>query len=279
MNFHPSTIYGVDFSGAKLAGDNIWIARVEVSAKLKLVELSNLAVLANTAEREPALSHLVKLIRESTDALWAIDFPFGLPIEIMDADLPWPEQLDLVHSWKFGATEFGRWCVARAKKLGDRMHIRRVTDSETSTPFDCYHYRIIYQTFHGMRDVLRPLLNTPGIVIAPFQKLNRTRRVIIEACPGSTLKRLKLPHQNYKQPAGGPLTARRCRTRGIILDALEEHVEISPADRRRMMRNPGGDSMDAVIAAVGGYFGWTNADHKAIARHARYSMEGYVYCG
>ena len=32
--------------------------------------------------------------------------------------------------------------------------IRRLTDIEEKAPFDPYHYRIIYQTFHGMRDVL-----------------------------------------------------------------------------------------------------------------------------
>ena len=44
-----------------------------------------------------------------------------------------------------------------------------------------------------------------------------------------------------------------------------------------MMRNPGGDAMDAAIAAVGAWQRWTTADHAAIRRHPRYRFEGYLF--
>jgi hypothetical protein len=91
------------------------------------------------------------------------------------------------------------------------------------------------------------------------------------------VKRLKLPHQNYKQPTGGALTARRLRTRRAILNGLAELVRISPSHRRTMMRNGGGDALDAVIAAFGALDGWRAADHPAIARHSRYPREGRLY--
>src|SRR5205085_2496564 len=162
-------------------------------------------------------------------------------------------------------------CLRRATLLGGPMHIRRLTDHEAKAPFDCYHYRIIYQTFHGMRDVLGPLRRRPGTAILPFQyrRLPGARRVLVEACPASTLKRLGLPHQNYKQPAGGPLTAKRRRTRRAILDGLTARVEIGPAHRYVIMRNGGGDALDAVIAALGGWDAWRDADHAAVARHPR----------
>jgi hypothetical protein len=113
----------------------------------------------------------------------------------------------------------------------------------------------------------------------PFQysRLSSARRVIVEACPGSTLKRLRLPHQNYKQPEGGPLTPKRLRTRRLILDGLAGHVSISSFHRRAIMRNGGGDALDAVIAAVGAAQGFAIADHAQIARHARYPREGHLY--
>ena len=92
---------------------------------------------------------------------------------------------------RFGqdASQFGRWLLGEAKKLGGKNHIRRQTDSEAKTPFDCYHYRIIYQTFHGMRDVLRPLSIDPTTCILPFQydRLPTAERAVIEACPSTTL--------------------------------------------------------------------------------------------
>jgi hypothetical protein len=276
------SIYGVDFSGAAQAGRNIWIARCEPTDgnRLRLVELHCLEKLAGTAERDVALAHLVRMIRASRDALWAIDCPFGMPVEIVPNGCAWPGQLQIIGKWKHGAYEFGLWCLNRAKKLGGAIHIRRATDVEAKTPFDCYHYRIIYQAFHGMRDVLRPLHRTPGTAIAPFDngsRLARAARIVVEACPSSTLKRLSLPHQNYKQPAGGPLTSKRRRTRTTIVDGLSPSVEIEQTLRARIMRNPGGDALDAVIAAIGAARLWPRINHRAIARHERYSREGFLY--
>jgi hypothetical protein len=159
------------------------------------------------------------------------------------------------------------------------MHIRRTTDTDAKAPFDGYHYRIIYQTFHGMRDVLAPLARVRDTAILPFhyRKLRHSRRVLLESCPASTLKRWLAPHQNYKQPAGGPLTPLRRRTRATILSALSRHIDIDPGQRRTIMRNGGGDALDAVIAAVGAQESFHSVDHRAIARHPRYPREGYLY--
>jgi hypothetical protein len=169
--------------------------------------------------------------------------------------------------------------LAEAKKLGGANHIRRQTDNEAKTPFDCYHYRIICQTFHGMRDVLCALSTDAHTAVLPFQyeRLATAHRVVIEACPSTTLKRLGWPHQNYKQPTGGPLTAKRRATRKILFAGLAEQIEISPAHLRVMSRNPGGDAIDAVLAAVGALRAWRSVDHDAIAGHGRYPREGYVY--
>ncbi|HEY1381677.1 MAG TPA: DUF429 domain-containing protein, partial [Gemmataceae bacterium] len=184
---------------------------------------------------------------------WAIDFPFGLPIEVMPARTTWRDQLGQMRRWRKGAYAMGLRCVERAKRHNGSLHIRRVTDSEQRTPFDCYHYRIIYQTFHGMRDVIGPLRRAPGTAVLPFQyrRLPAARRVLVESCPASVLKVLGLPHQNYKQTTGGPLTRKRLLTRRAILAGLEPLVTIDPSHRRAIMRNGGGDALDAVIAAVG----------------------------
>jgi hypothetical protein len=234
---------------------------------------------ANSPDRDPALAHLVRMVRESDAALWGMDFPFALPIEIIDQGHRFPHQLDWVAHWKRDAYSFGLHCLGRAKKLKREWHIRRTTDSETKAPFDCYHYRIIYQTFHGMRDVLLPLSKTGGTAILPFHypRLATARRVVLESCPGSFLKRHDLPHNNYKQPAGGPLTPKRLRTRHTILAGIDRWIDIPPTLRTRMIRNPGGDALDAVLAAVSAHASFTTADHTAIRRHPRYKLEGYIY--
>jgi len=279
------TVYGVDFSGAKLAGRNTWVARLEPTAAgpdrpaYRLVALSSLERLAKTAERAPALAHLVRLIAASDAAVWAMDFPFGLPIEVLGPGSKWLGQFDLVRQWGDDAYGLGLECLRRARLLGGPGHIRRLTDSEAKTPFDCYHYRIIYQTFHGMRDVLLPLLRLPRTAILPFQyrRLATARRVLVEACPASTLKRIGLPHRNYKQAQGGPLTVVRRRTRRALVAGLTESVELTPSQRLVLMRNPGGDALDAVIAGLGAVRALSESDHKGIARHHRYPREGRLY--
>jgi len=274
-------IYGVDFSGAKAAGRNIWVARTTpAGGKLRLESLDSLENICGTFERDLALAALVGMIQSTQGTLWGIDFPFGLPIEIFPAGTKWVDQLQSVSDWPGAVNAFGIDCCVRAKKLGGAMHIRRATDRQTSTPFDCYHYRIIYQTFHGMRDVLAPLARDASTAILPFHydRLERADRVVVESCPGSTLRRLKLPHNNYKQPTGGPLTAKRRATRKILFEAIRTRVDMTEAQLRVLQRNPGGDAFDAVVAAVGVWDAWRRVDHPSIASDHRYPLEGHVFC-
>jgi hypothetical protein len=277
------TILGVDFSGARLAGRNTWVARLEPlrkgSRRFRLTALASLERLCGTAERPAALAWLVQHIAVSENALWALDFPFGLPVEVVDPGARWPAQLDLLHAWGEDAYGLGLECVRRATRRGGRMHIRRLTDAEAKAPFDPFHYRIIYQTYFGMRDVLGPLRLLRRTAILPFhyRRLPSARRVLVEACPTSTLKRLGLPHNNYKQPEGGPLSRKRLRNRHAILAGLSGYVVMEDRQRRAIMRNGGGDALDAVIAALGAARAWREADHRAIACHPRYPREGRLF--
>ncbi|HEX4608109.1 MAG TPA: DUF429 domain-containing protein [Urbifossiella sp.] len=276
-----AAVYGVDFSGAKLAGRNTWIARIEPRRRGRpvLVALDRLETLCGTGDRASALEYLVERVAGSEAALWGFDFPFGLPVELFPAASGWPHQFEFLRAWGEEAYACGVECCRRARLIGDRMHLRRATDADAKAPFDCYHYRIIYQTFYGMRDVIGPLSRVPGTAVLPFQyrKFARAKRVLVECCPGSVLKKLGLPHQNYKQPNGGPLARKRLRTRHALHEWLDGRVRISDRQRRVMMRNPGADALDAVIAAVGAARAVAAADHAAIARHPRYRHEGHIF--
>ncbi|MCM2373145.1 DUF429 domain-containing protein [Aporhodopirellula aestuarii] len=292
--FQPQTIMGVDFSGAAQAGKNAWIAELQVngggkrsaaSQPLKLVDLQPLGRAAGDPGRNIVCKYLAEKILDSRGALWGMDFPFGLPIELGLGD--WPDQIRHVTDFDGDAQSYGRHLVKIARRLGDSMHIRRETDRETRTPFDCYHYRIIYQTFHGMRDVLARIAGNAHTLVMPFDsdrldrgelKVMDVRRIVVEACPSSTLWRMSLPRQKYKQSGGKPPDEVRRKNRRVILTAISRVVEMSAYRRKVMMENPGGDALDAVIAAVGVWSAWNRDDHSEIARHSRYRQEGRVYC-
>lgn len=269
-------VYGVDFSGARLAGRNAWVAQLDTAA-MRIDAVDRLGALCGTDEREPCMMSLVSMIKASRRALWGMDFPFALPIEIAATMTGLADQLAWVQRQAEDAYAFGRQCVAIARALGREMHVRRLTDRETKTPFDCYHYRIICQTFYGMRNVLAPLHASAGTIIVPFDAVSEAQRVVVEACPGSTLKRWGVPHNNYKQPAGGPLTPKRRTNRRLILERLRSVVTIDDRWVRIIQRNPGGDALDAVIAAVGTWEAWRTTDFSAVRAHPRYRLEGRVF--
>ncbi|WP_246114622.1 DUF429 domain-containing protein [Rubripirellula tenax] len=279
------TVIGVDFSGAAKSGKTAWIAEMAVqgdSNRMELTVLKSLGSLAGCDDRAAVCVSLADRILACAGSLVGMDFPFGLPIELgLGA---WPDQLRHVQQFDGDAKDYGRSLVARAQQLGDTMHIRRKTDRETKTPFDCYHYRIIYQTFHGMRDVLALICDDPATSVLPFQypKLRECKRIVVEACPSSTLKRLSLPHQKYKQSGGKPpddnhKTVRRSILKGVNATGKNANVLISPHHRRIIMQDSGGDALDAVLSAIGSWQAFRSADHVNIANHQRYPAEGRVY--
>src|SRR4051794_25749348 len=278
-----ATVFGVDFSGAKRAGRNIWIARTEPRARgrLALVELNRLEALCGTAERATCLAELVRMVNDSDAALWGFDCPFGLPVELFPPEATWFDQFTFLGEYGEEAYACGLECIARTKKLGagplrTALHCRRQTDLDSKAPFDAFHYRMVYQTFYGIRDVVQPLAKTPGTAVLPFQyrKLPRAKRVAVECCPSSVLKKHSLPHQNYKQPTGGPRTPLRGLTRQAFLAEIGRWVRGSARPGGVMMRTPGGDERAGVFAAVGAPPGFREAAHAAIARHDRFPREG-----
>jgi len=279
MHWACQTVYGVDFSGARRAGRAIWIAEASRHrGALQLDRLDRLDHLTGTDERDACLATLLARIRLSENALWGIDAPFGLPIALFPDGTRWRDTLDAVASHP-SARALGRWCVDRARRVGRDRYIGRAADRAAHTPFHSYHYRIIYQTYHAMRDLCRALADEIGTAVLPFQydRLPTIRRVVVETCPASTLKRMQLPFQRYKRPAPGPIGRARGRVRAAILAGLEPVIRIGPHDRRRIARDPGGDALDAVIAAVGVSTAWQAIDHAATARDARAVREGFLY--
>lgn len=284
-------VVGVDFSGARQSGLTAWMARTEVDLRtgggapdlprLRLSSLDPLSELTNGEHRDLVNRYLVDQVLRSEQTLWGFDFPFGLPVELGLGT--WRQQLRQVGNFVGDAREYGRFLVGRSLELTGAMHVRRLTDSETKTPFDCYHYRIIHQTFHGMRDVLRRIAPDRQTSILPFQfsrlrgESSRPRRIVVEACPSSTLKRLGLPHRLYKQIGGQPPTDAQREVRSQILRGLQQRIELTARQRQLMMENSGADALDAVVAAVGVWETWQRDDPAAIARHPRYRREGRVY--
>jgi len=242
-------IYGVDVSGAQDAGDHVWLASATRRAETLVVEgcFPGRALPDSGTEREACLPALRRFLAGAEDAVVGLDVPFGLPIELVDADT-WPAFAAAFPGDATGPGEWAEQCRDRAKALDrDRVELKRATEDATGAPFSPYNLRMQSSTFYAIRDVLAPLVEEEAASVLPMQPPNPGQPWLLEACPAVTLDRLGLDGEGYKDDDEA---ARERRV--AILDALEAGpATLVPGVREAAIEQADGDALDAVLAAVG----------------------------
>ena len=240
-----SRVLGVDFSGARDAGNKIWIAEGIVTANgVEIYSCKRARDLPGGAvDLDRALRALVEHLAGKTDALAGLDFPFSLPRELI-ADPSW--NVFVLEFAKQHSTpeSFRDDCTRRA---GGR-ELKRRTDVEARVPFSAYNLRLYRQTYWGIRDVLYRFITNHSARVIPMQSPRVGVPVIAEICPASILKREGL-YFSYK--GRGPLLREARRS---IVDGLINRRVLQPPSEitlSLLLDDTGGDALDAVIAAIG----------------------------
>jgi hypothetical protein len=271
-NDQARQIYGIDFSGARDAGEKIWIARgVSDNERLIIRECFRARDLPNSGKRlEACLPAVVDLIRAARNAAFGIDFPFGLHGSLVK-EHTWDEFVLAFPSHFTDPDDFKRKCFANA---GNR-ELRRRTDDEAHTPFSSYNLRLYKQTYYGISEVLLPIVQDKSAWVLPFHNPIDGEPSILEICPASTLKALSLNGTPYK---GRDDTRRNNRRK--ILSAIEQTcpIKIEQAEIRRwIIEDKGGDALDSVIAAAATFNVIRNEDTLIPNDQGSWEVEGYVY--
>lgn len=233
---------GVDFSGARNAGNGIWVAEgSDVEGRLVIDQLRRARDLPGGAvDRTSALSALRGHLAVQDSALVGLDFPFSLPSELIDAPA-WPAFARGFAARYQDPEAFREDC---RRRTGGR-ELKRRTDRETKTPFCTYNLRLYRQTYSGIANILAPLADNPRIAIATVLERPDANCTLAETCPASSLKRLGL----YRPYKGRGDALRDWRT--AILERLrEEGLDCSEALAQLAMADIGGDALDAIIAAA-----------------------------
>jgi hypothetical protein len=265
-------VYGVDFSGAQDAGRRIWLAEGAVrEAGLRIERCYPAEELSGSGRRrQAALGALRRLVTRMPGAAFGLDFPFGLPLPLLEGTGSWEAfVLSFPRDYPM-ADAFRQNCRAR-HPAGE---LKRETDRETKTPFAAYNLRLYRQTYYGIREVLYPLVRDGAACVLPMQARRPDRAWVLEICPASTLKWAGLPSQLYKTG-----TAEGRQTREAILAGIEAQGQIEVASgklRARIVEEEGGDALDSVIAAWATYRAVTAPEADVRAKRA-YALEGYVY--
>lgn len=267
-------VVGVDFSGARDAGKKIWIAAgVLRNGGVEIEECFQARSLPNASSaREAALPALVEYVAGETDAALGLDFPFGLPASLV-REATW-EEFVVGFDRRFAAAgAFREACRA----IDGGAERKRRTDEEARAPFCAYNLRLHKQTFEGIKRVLLPLVRDGRATVAPFQPPRRGLPMVAEICPASLLKfegLYRRPYTPYKGRAAG----RRSGRLAILEELTRRGLLREPtADlRSSFAEDPGGDALDAAIAAIGAARAVRDPT-SARPRDGREAIEGRVF--
>lgn len=256
------TIYGVDFSGATRAGDNIFLARGHVldTSDEEILHIESCTpaptLLNTTADRDAVLSGLVNFIAthpisDTEPVAFGCDFPFSLPmmhIKSADGVTDWRSFLQWFPGDTMDPSTFASWAgdVAASADTTERTYIQRSTDSRVDA-LSPYHFFIQSQTFYGIRDVLAPLVTNNSVRVRPMQSATTDVPWVVEAYPAATLERLELPGEGYKSETSDARSRRQTIIEAI---ATRDDVTITTDAKTNALRDHDGDALDAIVAAV-----------------------------
>ena len=207
----PQAIYGIDFSGAQDAGNKIWIAKgISDGVKLIIEDCFRARDLPMSGkDLKACLPAIVNLIKSNQNSVFGFDFPFGLPISLVQED-SW-EEFILEFPKRYNTPEELR---TNCRKAFNDRELKRETNKVSHTPFSPYNLRIFRQTYFGISSILSSLVIGGHARILPMQKRAAGKPVILEICPASTLRDSGL-YGPYKGRSAAPRMARQ-----TILDRL-----------------------------------------------------------
>lgn len=259
-------ILGIDFSGAQDAGHKIWVAEARrVDGPLRIISCRPAMDLPGGGRRpDLAIAALARHIAAERDTTAGCDFPFSLPLELVQAA-----------NWRRFAVEFTRRFVDPLSfhdlchRATNGVEVKRRTDREDKTPFNSFNLRLYRQTWWGIGHLLAPMVAEGAATIWPQMDKRQGKPVIVEVCAACSLIRLDC-YPSYK---GRTNVHRQARKR--ILDLLIDRGFLaSPTRTLRalLLDNHGGDALDAVIGAIAVNRADLNRKRDRIDR-----LEGRVY--
>ena len=259
-------IVGIDFSGAKDAGRHIWITEGDISSGILSVSHCTRADdIFGMTDRDLIFDNLVNWIESLPTTTVGIDFPFGVPEVVATVMFQANSWLDFADSslWSgLNADQFRQQCRNLCNS--------EVRDTDAMNRADCPHdIRIYKQTFHGIKNVLRPLLDS-NVSVAPM--VNNGNPTVLETYPAATLAQQEgLFATRYK---GSQSPRNRLKRNVRALGGIQD-LNISAISNNKIAGNRGGDALDSIIAALATFRSVSNSNPFKI--NPQTPIEGHIY--
>jgi hypothetical protein len=262
-------VYGIDFTSRP--GRRKPITCLECVLEGRRLRARLLSLWQDFADFETALSRPGPWIA-------GIDFPFGQArrfIETIGWPRSWAGYVD--HARSLGREGFRAALDAyRAKRPpGDKEH-RRATNvaAGSISSQKLYGTPVGLMFFEGA-----PRLRATGVTIPGLQD-GDSDRIVVEAYPGF-LARAVIGKRPYKQDTKAKQTDEQARARADLLQALTGEAARSLYGLRvdapaSLIRDPGGDHLDALLCAIQAAWAWTRRNEGFGAPEVSDPMEGWI---
>ncbi len=207
-----------------------------------------------------------------------IDFPFGQARRFIE-EIGWPAtwQAYVDHVGTMTRTGFRSTLDAyrQSRLAGDKEH-RRATDRAAGaiSPQKLYGTPVGLMFFEGA-----PRLRASGVSIPGLQQ-GDPQRIVVEAYPG-ILARTLIGRRGYKQDTRAKQTHEQHQARTDLLrilrhDGVRQSHGISVSAPDRLVDDPGGDHLDALLCAIQAAWAWTHRDEEYGKPLDADPMEGWI---
>lgn len=242
---HAPQLIGVDFTSAPTSRKPITVARGTLhGARVSLQRVDAL----------PGFAAFEALLREPGPWVGALDFPFGLPRELVHA-LGWPRDWRTLmrHYAALSRPQirdtFAAFCAARP--AGAKFAHRACDGPAGSSPaMKWVHPPVAFMLHAGV-----PRLMAAGVHL-PALHDGDTQRVALEGYPGLLAREL-IGRRPYKSDERARQTPERLIARKDLVDALEQgrtrlalRLHLTHAQRDTLVADAAGDRLDAVLCLM-----------------------------
>ncbi len=248
-------IFGVDFTSAPGTRKSITCAVAELQHESMLLIQDMVAL--------PTFTAFEALLQQDGPWVAAFDFPFGQPRKLL-TNLNWPQTWEGYVSYcaALGKTVFEETLTQyqASRPAGDKQHTR-VTDTlaKARSPMMLHRVPVGKMFFQGAPRLLRS-----GVSVLPCRP-TATNTIALEGYPALVAQRwagkMSYKSDERKKQIPEQQAARQQIVNGIRSDDLQAiyniSIELSEATAKRLVQEPMGDELDAVLCAIQASWAYT----------------------
>jgi hypothetical protein len=210
--------------------------------------------------------------------LWILDFPFGLPAELLRRAGAQLNNIDAAHTFTRGIRkeEFRDHCNAVWTGVSGNASKHRATERRVGAGWFAWFVQLFRQTWTGQVEILGALRATnPDVAILPWDFGRPASTRVVEGFPAASLRHRGLPSTGYKLATSGGRTRRET----IVAKLVSLGLPLSGAVRDEAINDADGDLIDALVLLLAGRDALT-AEHSAINSELERRgllSEGWIY--